>query len=705
MQSALWPASAAWRHRSVRARGVRALALPALVAALPALAAELETVVVTGTRAPQSTAEVAASIRVVNQQDLQLVNAVHVSEALTRVPGTWISRGNGQEHLTAIRSPVLTGPGSCGAFYLAEDGLRLRPAGTCNVNELSEVNSEQAARIEVLRGPGTAVHGGNAQHGVVNVISTPPPESRAASVRLTGGPNDYARLLGSYGDAGSRGAWRVSLNTTHDGGYKDDSGYDLQKLSYRHDAEWSGIRLQSLLSLGNLNQETAGFVVGEDAYKDSDQQKANPFPEAFRDNQFARWYGRFTLDAGGGELAVTPYLRYQDMRFLQHFLTGQPLEENGSSSAGWQGEWRVALADSLAFMAGLDGEWSDSYLQETQRVLLSASSVFPQGKHYDYTVQGINGALFSQLSWTPRTHTRIDAGLRLEYQRYDYDNRMLDGATREYGSPCGRPGAPLPCRYFRPGDREDEFTEPALHVGLLQDVGSGQELVLAYAHGFRPPGSAELYRLQAGQDVAGINPEETDSLEGGWRGAHGRLEWQLSAFYMQKHDIIFQDADRRNVSNARSKHRGVEYSVEWRLADHWALAADGTWALHRYDGNARLQGLPAGTDINRNDMDTAPRAMASVRLSWLPSSDTAAELEWVHMGRYFLEPTDSFDYDGHDLLHLRLSHRLSPRLALAARVTNLTDVQYADRADYAFGDYRYFIGEPRSLFVDFDWQL
>jgi len=151
--------------------GGRAALLLALLPAAPGIAAQLETVVVTGSRAPQPVSELAASIRAVSSEELQLVRAVHISEALSRVPGTWISRGNGQEHLTAIRSPVFTGPGSCGAFYLAEDGLRLRPAGTCNVNELSEVNSEQAARIEVLRGPGTAVHGEKRPYQRANWLS------------------------------------------------------------------------------------------------------------------------------------------------------------------------------------------------------------------------------------------------------------------------------------------------------------------------------------------------------------------------------------------------------------------------------------------------------------------------------------------------------------------------------------------------------
>ena len=633
------------------------------------------------------------------------MRAVHISEALARVPGTWISRGNGQEHLTAIRSPVFTGPGSCGAFYLAEDGLRLRPAGTCNVNELSEVNSEQAARIEVLRGPGTAVHGGNAQHGVINVISAPPPAARDASLALTGGPNAYARLLGSYGDTGAHGAWRLSLNTTHDGGYKDDSGYDLQKLSYRHDTEWSGVTLQSLLSLGNLEQETAGFVIGQDAYEDSGRQKENPNPEAFRDNQVARWYGRFSLGRRARRAqrdAVLPLPGHA----LPAALPARP-------AAGGERLQKCRLAermargthDALELMTGLDGEWSTSFLQETQRDAVPGNSVLPAGKHYDYEVEGLNGALFAQLAWTPRAATRIDAGLRLEHQRYDYDNRMADGATREDGTPCGRPGAPVACRYSRPADREDEFSEPALNLGLVQDIGGGQELVLSYAHGFRPPQSAELYRLQAGQLVADIDSEKVDSIEAGWRGTREAVSWQLGAYYMHKENIIFQDAERRNVGDARSEHRGLEYSVDWRFAQRWALAADGTYALHRYDGDAPLQGLAPGTGIDGNDMDTAPRTMASVRLRWMPRERITAELEWQHMGRYFLEPTESFDYEGHELLHLRLNQQLTRHFSWSARVTNLTDVQYAERADFAFGDYRYFIGEPRSLFIDIGWQL
>lgn len=668
------------------------------------LAAELETIVVTGSRLPESTRDIASSIGVIDTRELDRMRAVHIADALARIPGSFVQHGNGQEHLTAIRSPVFTGPGGCGAFYFAEDGVPLRPSGVCNANELSETNYEQAERIEVLRGPGNAVHGGNAQHGVINVISMAPPSGRDAGLSIGGGPHGYARLLASLGTGDANDAWRLNLNTTHDGGYKDDSGYDLQKLGYRHDHSWASVKLQSLLSVGNLNQETAGYVVGRNAYRDRHRLRENPNPEAFRDNRTARWYGRLTLDALGGELSLTPIWRYQRMRFLQHFLVGQPLEENGFDSLGWQGEWRRPLREDLQLLAGLDGEWSRSFVKQTQREAV-ASAVLPAGKQYDYRIDGRNLAAFARLDWEPLSGTRIQLGTRLEQQRYDYDNRMVDGATREDGTPCGSATSPLPCRYSRPADRRDTFTEPAYSLSVVQSIGNAQRLSFIYTHGSRPPESAELYRLQAGQLVAGIDPERIDSVEFGWHGDVEPLSFALSAYAMRKKNVIFQDSERRNVDNGATIHHGIEYALAWRIAPGWQLSADGTHALHRYDNDAPLQELPPGTSIEGKQMDTAPRNIASVRLSWEPGSDTSAELEWQHIGRYYLEPTQTYSYGGHELLHLRLQKRFTPHWGTTLRIQNLANKRYADRADYAFGNYRYFIGEPRSLFVDVDWRL
>ena len=60
-----------------------------------------------------------------NSEEIIIVEAQHPKQIFNRVPGVWISRGSGQEHLTAIRSPVLTGPGACGSFLILEEIFKI----------------------------------------------------------------------------------------------------------------------------------------------------------------------------------------------------------------------------------------------------------------------------------------------------------------------------------------------------------------------------------------------------------------------------------------------------------------------------------------------------------------------------------------------------------------------------------------------------
>ena len=141
------PAKLKPRHSDRHLRGstwgsLAAAALACIAsAANTATASILEEVVVTANRAEQPLAEVTSNIAVLDAAALGLINQTHINEALQRVAGAWISRGNGQEHLTALRSPVLTGAGACGAFLLAHDGIPLRASGFCNVNELFDAHS------------------------------------------------------------------------------------------------------------------------------------------------------------------------------------------------------------------------------------------------------------------------------------------------------------------------------------------------------------------------------------------------------------------------------------------------------------------------------------------------------------------------------------------------------------------------------------
>lgn len=640
----------------------------------------LEEVIVSASRSEQPISEVTTNISIVRDDELDLIGHTHINEAMHRVSGAWISRGNGQEHLTALRSPVLTGAGACGAFLMMEDGIPLRASGFCNVNELFYANSEQARQIEVIKGPASVVYGSNAMHGLINVITPRVDSTRALSLEI--GPHDYRRAKTSFGTD----RWRLDANGTTDGGYKDDSGFDQQKLTAKRIDNVAGWNVTSSLTVTNLNQETAGFIVGDDVYKSSESvRKANPNPEAYRDTHSLRLYSRWQR----GRIVATPYFRYSHMDFIQHYLPGQALEENGHRSLGVQTAW---YGDNLT--AGVDAELTAGFLKETQPGATAGSpflaETIPAGDHYDYEVDARTLAAFANYRFDLSETTELSAGLRAENVHYDYDNKMLSGRTRDDGTACGFGG----CRFNRPSDRSDSFTNISPKLGLTHVRGAVQ-LYAFLSRGFRAPQTTELYRLQNGQNVSDIDSEKLDSLEVGLRGGDSMFNYDVSAYIMRKDNFIFRDTNRANVDNGETSHRGLEVAWSWALTESLTAGLHWSYALHRYENTPAL----SSNNIEGNEIDTAPRHLGSVVLAWAPHERLDGELEWVHMGEYFQDAENTQRYPGHDLLNLRLRASISDGLTGFLRITNLTDTKYAERADFAFGSDRYFVGEPRSVYA------
>lgn len=675
---------------------------------LPALAADrikhgenqLETITVTASRIEEPVASQSSSLSVVAEQEIDLVSAVHINELLNRVPGVWLTRGNGQEHLTAIRSPVLTGAGSCGSFYAAEDGVSVRPTGFCNVNQLFDINTEQAGRIEVLRGPGTSFHHSDAVHGVINVISRAPSAENETSLSLEAGPNDYGRIKLTTSDTTDSIGYRINFNGASDGGYQDDSGYDQQKMTARVDYYGDLWSSKSLFSASNLNQETAGYVVGTDAYKDDDLRKQNPNPEAYRDSQTVRWQTHLQRDfADDGTLLLTPYARYSDMEFLMHFLPGQPVEENGQTSFGIQTSYRKPLSPNLALTQGIDLELTDAYLKQTQKDDFNWS--IPAGKQYDYEVSAQMLAGFLTADYQMTDDLSITVGGRYEVLKYDYDNQMISGNTDENGDECISPTAATGCRYTRPEDRKDDFENLSVNLGAVYHLTDAFIPSARLTQGYRAPQATELYRLQSGQLIADLDSEEINSAELGLKGMISNFTYDVVAYYMTKENVIFQSSERENLDNGETRHYGFEYQLFVAITNQWDVSASGTFARHQYTNDVSAPGSSALLRTDGNDMVSAPRRMSSVSLGWNPIDTTRCELEWVAMGRYYTDLENVHSYDGHNLLHLRVRHQLNDAVGLGLRVTNLTNKYYAERADYSgFAGDRYFVGLPRSVYGD-----
>ena len=655
----------------------------ALAADTTQQADDIEDLVITASSSIHQRLGENGSKSVLTAVEIQNLGATHINETLARVPGVWISRGSGQEHLAAVRSAVFTGSGACGEFSYLENGIPIRPAGFCNINNLFEVNTEQAAAIEVWRGPASAVLGGNALHGAINVVT---PVPTGSGVSIEGGPYDYYRVQtwGAVETAGHQ--LGVSIVATGSNGYRDDTGYGQQKFHLSHITQWGEWSVKNSLTATLLNQETGGFVRGFEAYEDSDLRDTNPNPEAYRD----AWSVRASSELNRGQWTLKPYLRASDMEFLQHFLPGQPREENEQVSGGLIASFELNR-DRLDADMGGHVEYMDGSLREFQAGETIGSPFLvatrPPGLHYDYDVDSWMAAGFYNLIYTTSERTRLVHSLRLEHLAYDYNNNHLVGNTRDDGSACGFGG----CLYSRPASRNDSFTNVGARLGVEWDVAENL-LYATFSTGFRPPQVTELYRLRGGQTIADLDSEELLSVEVGYKTPH----WNVSMFHETTRDLLLRDSDAFNVSDGKTKSLGVEFEGSYTLGRHTVSLAT-TYARHQYAFNRAADGRE--TIVDGNDIDTAPRWLANLRWQMRLADNIDHELELNVVGEHYINAANTAEYDGHVVLNWRGQWQASEQLQVFARLINVLDERYADRADFAFGGYRYFPAMPRQLYL------
>ncbi len=637
------------------------------------------------------------SLASINEKELEDLDAQHPKQIFRRSPGVWISRGSGQEHLTAIRSPVLTGPGACGSFLVLEDGLAVRPTGFCNVNGLFETFYEMATKVETITGPASARYGANAMHGVINILSKPISSENKFYTNI--GPNDYKNFKIRAGN---------QKNLSFDGffanndGFRNQSGYDQQKIRIQSNFLISSWSAALKATLTNLNQETAGYINGLDSYKDEDFSKRNFNPEAYRDANSQRVSLRLTRENNNTVDAITAYIRNNDMKFFQHFLPGTPLEENNHTSVGAVFQ-RISDYEAFSFVRGFQFDLAKAELTEIQKDALTTSSAFnnatrPQGKHYDYQVDSFVYAIFAGIEdFYINDHLNLFADARAEFIEYDYSNNMISGNTREDGTNCGFGG----CYYNRPADRTDNFNEISARIGLVtnfEEINYFAQISL----GFRPPQINEAYRLQKKQNVTDLNSETLTMLEIGSRYEWDSIMGSISVYMSKKKNSIFRDAENFIVDNGKTNHKGIELSLDWIANANNTFSTNITYGDHKYDfetDTSMREKIRIG-----NQIDTAPKLMANLLWDLNLNNNSSLVFEVEHMSSYYTDAANLHKYEGHILYHARYNQKLSESLKTYLRIDNISDKAYAERADFnAFGGDRYFPGLPREIYIGLEY--
>lgn len=610
-----------------------ALALLALAAATPAAQAQAQTVaapqtvVITASTRAQPIADVQAAVQVISQQELQRFAGTSVTEALMLATGV-DARPSGANSTLAIRG-IITNAGS--PVLVLVDGLR-RTAKYGGTN-LNLIALEDVERIEVVRGPMSALYGADATGGVVNIITRAVAGARpgSGSVRSTlgqarGGQRETATggATLNFGLAGA--SHRISVEQRE----RDLFRYDPASLT---------------ADLGDIDQTFASY---------SGELAVTP-------DHHLGWTTEYLKqrDTGPGLLAAAPPTRptatrfegYEEERRSFHALRWRGTAGPGQLSADLA-TGRSVGATTRSFPAIETTDYRQQQAQLRYALELGRHALLVGGGR---VVDDLAISITSQRSERTNDHLllqdewRIGAGFKL-----------LAGLRHDRFSDFG------------------SVNTPRLALSWTQGPWT---LRLGHGEAFRAPSVLEQYsRFFRGRFLIigdpALKPEEntTDEVALAWHGAAGSAE--VTIFDSRVDNLIQtvtrprQPSDPASVTSrsqyanvAKARIRGVELQGRWRVTP--ALSAQ--WGVDFLDA----------TDASTGERLTQ-RARWLARLgARYDFGRVAAELRTrQYRGYWNADPAVRGSAplaSSYGTVDLRLEGRAAPGLTLAVGIDNLGD--------------------------------
>lgn len=667
-------------------------------------AEQLEEVVVTATRETEPLKEKAQTINAVKGEDIKNVKPTHPSEIMNRIPGVWINTTAGEGHMTAIRQPLTTNP----VYLFLEDGIPIRSTGFFNHNALYEMNIPGAERIEVIKGPSTALYGSDAIGGTINVITRPSPAKPEIEVNPEWGEHGWFRFLASGGNTWGNNGLRLDLNNTHSDGWRERSGYDRQSVTLRWDNVMSAsTSAKTIISFSNIDQESGGSSgLIESDFKTKPWYNYHTFDfrkvRAFRiSTEIEKEIEKDIL------LSFIPYLRWNEM----DLLPGWGIFKSGTRYFGYHSTTRFYSLGLLLkyrqdfkpmrtrLIGGVDidyspGEYFERRIEafKTGDKYTSYTYVTNADNNYDYEATFFGVSPYVQVEVSPLEKLRLTAGARYDALSYDYETTLAPNTNR-------------------PPDTKRHFSHISPKLGLTYEFIKNISGFMSYNHAFRIPSSGDLFRGSSNTASTAVNlkPIKADSYEIGVRGSIAKMvTFNTSLYYMLKKDDLVTYTVATNVRERRNagetEHKGIEVALGIQPLKEVELNTSYSYAVHKYKDYK----VSAAVDYSDKEIPQAPRQMINTRLLYKPLllNGGFAELEWVRLGKYWMNDENTEKYSGHDIFNVRASYLISKAWEIFVKVINITDKLYAERASKSGSDAALFApGQPRTFFagITYKW--
>nr|WP_254215143.1 TonB-dependent hemoglobin/transferrin/lactoferrin family receptor [Burkholderia multivorans] len=591
--------SVATAHADSSPSHAAASSVTADAAAARASSALLDPVTVTATRTATAASRTAASVSVIDADDLDEQQATNIKDALRYEPGITVRRtayrpgnaalGGGRDGDSSINIRGLEG----NRVMLMEDGIRLPNAfsfGPLEAGRGDYTDLDTLKRIEIVRGPASALYGSDGLTGAVNFITKDPQDllsiyhkptyfsfrpsydstdrSIGATVSAAGGNDRIQGMIIADGRRGheidtrgsnnSAGKLRTTSNPQHV--YSESLLGKLVLMPTVRDT----IRLTAETVQRRVGTEVLSAIVAPATLglTTSDRLERNRFSAdyAFRDDA-SRWlqnahvqfyYQEATQDQYAFETRGTLPSRSRDNRYRERTFGGSAFAESGFSTG--------PLAHKL--LGGVDGS-------------LSRITNLRDG-----TVPGV-GETFPNKAFPDTDYTLFGAFVQDQIG---------------YGRLLVTPGLRFDTYRLKSSGNDPLFTGRAVsthanelspRVAVLYEIAPALIPYLQYAHGFRAPtpdqvNSSFSNPVQGYTSIGNPNlkPETSDTFEAGLRGragtGYGTIRYSAAAFTGRYRNFIARTTIAGSgrptdpfvfqyVNFADARVHGIEGRADWAM--------------------------------------------------------------------------------------------------------------------------------------------
>jgi iron complex outermembrane receptor protein len=599
-------------------------------------------VVVTAPRLDIPLKDVPAATSVVPEVTLQtLPRGIAADEAFKLVPGMKVdNQTNGERvHLSIRGQGLLTERGIRGIKVLL-DGLPLNdPTGF--VPDLFDIDWSTVGRVEVLRGPSSALYGGGAAGGVINVTTT------SGSPGVAGGDGDvnvgsfgfYKALAEAGGTEGSLN-YRASLSHTAGDGYRVHSAYDAtnfySKLGYTP----------------NTSAKLTAVVAGTSYF--------NQNPEGLNASQ----------------LAEDPTLPNPDA------LTFNEYQQTDRLTVGLSGQWALTARQDLMFSAYVrHTTWTESVPSTVQHRTYNTPGVLAQytfhtrrGKYANHFTAGtdVDWQGIDDLKY-PNLGDAVEGPNRVADQHIGQSSVGVYALDRIELGP--RWGIMMDLRYDQlRNDLFDhlqaggvdlsglvKYHKTTGRVGGSFSLSPQASLYASWGQGFTPPTTEELANNP--NSVGGLNmslvPATSQGEEIGARGGIGsQWSYDLTFFHLDtendfgRYRIPTRPLETFYRNAGSSRRYGVETSVAWYPRLDVAVRAAYTYSDFKYTNIKSLFG--EFTDVY---MPNAPKNQLYIDAEYTFRKRFVVGLSADLSSGWYIDQTNETSVSGYELVNPRVAYR------------------------------------------------